>query len=83
MGNYHVDVNFSGRVDIIGVEAYSPIEAAFLAGAHLAVGIVLRTPSFYKASIALPESDTRDAMVEALQDELSSVLVKEERYAEH
>jgi hypothetical protein len=81
MGKYFVEVRVGGDSQTFTAEAYSPVEAAFLAGIQLGV---LTTLLDARSSNTLGRLSVQAAAAEILdvaQQELSGVLVQEERYA--
>jgi len=78
MGKYFVEVQSGGETTTIPVEAYSPVEAAFIAGTGVGVTIGLLGTGGVLSD--LTAEDAGAEIMDIAQQELSGVLVREERY---
>lgn len=83
MSNYVVEYSSDSITHEFKVEAYSPTEAAFLAGAGLGAAAAVSGETFFIAkAIGATSEEVQDAMQQAVREGFGGVLVREARYAD-
>lgn len=83
MSNYVVEYSSDGLTHEFKVEAYSPTEAAFLAGAGLGAAAAVCGNTFLVAkAVGATSEDVQACMQDAIREGFGGVLVREVRYAD-